>query len=237
MIPIEKGDAKRIFYGRRFGRKLRPRKRQLMETLLPRIAIDPLNLAEGLDDPATLFDPRPDHVWLEIGFGGGEHIAEQARRNPETGLIGCEPFINGIASLIDDIDRDNIRNIRVFADDARILLDALPEASIDRCFVLFPDPWPKTRHNRRRMISPENLDSIARVLRDGAELRVASDHMEYVRWMLFHTLGHAAFDWMVRGPGDWRNRPEDWPPTRYEEKAMARGERSAYLRFKRKTRQ
>jgi tRNA (guanine-N7-)-methyltransferase len=231
--PDGKDDGKRLLYGRRFGRKLRPRKRGLMDTLLPRIAVDPASLADG---PGNLFDPSPTQVWLEIGFGNGEHIAEQARRNPDTGLIGCEPFINGVAALLDEIDRDGIGNIRVFPDDARIVLDALPDASIDRCFVLFPDPWPKSRHNRRRFVSPENLDSLARVLRDGAELRLASDHDDYVRWMLFHTLAHPAFEWLARGPADWREKPADWPPSRYEEKALARGECCAYLRFRRKSR-
>lgn len=229
------GDTKRIFYGRRFGHKLRTRKRQLVETLLPQIAIDPATLAEGRCDPVALFDSPAKPVWLEIGFGGGEHIATQASQNPGVHLIGCEPFVNGIAALLDEIDRDDIGNIRIFADDARILLDALPDASISRCFILFPDPWPKTRHNRRRFISGENLDSLARVMKDGAELRLASDHMEYVRWMLFHTLGHGAFEWTARGPADWRNRPIDAPQTRYEEKALVRGERCAYLRFRRKT--
>jgi tRNA (guanine-N7-)-methyltransferase len=233
LLPDEKGDSKRILYGRRFGRKLRPRKRQLMDSLLPRIAVDLSRLGKGT---AALFDPPTREVWLEIGFGNGEHLAEQARRHPQVGLIGCEPFINGVAALLDEIDRDSIGNIRVFADDARILLDALPDASIDRGFVLFPDPWPKTRHKRRRFIAPDNLDSLARVLRDGAELRLASDHGEYVRWMLFHILDHPAFEWLARGPGDWRERPEDWPPTRYEEKALARDERCAYLRFRRKSR-
>ena len=235
MIP-ETGDKKRIFYGRRFGHKLRTRKRQLVDSLLPQVAIDPAALSKTPCDPATMFNRQADQVWLEIGFGGGEHIAAQARQNPDVNLIGCEPFFNGIASLLDEIDRDGNGNIRIFADDARTLLDALDDASIDRCFILFPDPWPKTRHNRRRFISNENLNSLARVMKDGAELRLASDHMEYVRWMLFHTLGHGAFDWQARGPQDWRIRPADAPQTRYEEKALVRGAHSAYLRFQRKSR-
>ncbi len=229
-------ESRRIFYGRRFGRKLRPRKRQLVETLLPHVAIDPSALASAQGGIAALFDPPVGQVWLEIGFGGGEHIAAQARGNPDIGLIGCEPFVNGVASLLDEMDRENTRNIRIFADDARDLLDSLPDESIARCFVLFPDPWPKLRHNRRRFIARENLDSLARVLQDGAELRLASDHSEYIRWILFETLGHDAFEWLARCAADWRVPPSDWKSTRYEEKALAKGDHCAYLRFRRNSR-
>ncbi len=235
-MPSCNDETRRIFYGRRFGRKLRPRKRQLVETLLPEVAVEPAALAAAQGDIGMLFDPPAGQVWLEIGFGGGEHIAAQARGNPDIGLIGCEPFVNGVASLLDEMDRENTRNIRIFADDARILLDALPEKSIARCFVLFPDPWPKVRHNRRRFICRENLDSLARVLKDGAELRIASDHSEYVRWILFETLGHEGFEWLARRAADWRVPPPDWKPTRYEEKALAKGDHCAYLRFRRNNR-
>lgn len=235
-MPSSNDETRRIFYGRRFGRRLRPRKRQLVETLLPQVALDPSMLAAARADIGALFDPPARRLWLEIGFGGGEHIAAQARANPDTGLIGCEPFVNGVASLLDEMDRENTRNIRIFADDARILLDALPDGSIDRCFVLFPDPWPKLRHNRRRFISRENLDSLARVLKDGAELRIASDHDEYIRWILFETLGHDAFEWLARGAADWRVPPLDWKRTRYEEKALAQGGHCSYLRFRRNSR-
>lgn len=235
-MPSCNDETRRIFYGRRFGRRLRPRKRRLVETLLPQVAVDLPALAAAQGDIGALFEPPTKRVWLEIGFGGGEHIAAQARGNPDTGLIGCEPFVNGVASLLDEMDRENTRNIRIFADDARILLDALPEASIARCFVLFPDPWPKLRHNRRRFVSRENLDSLARVLQDGAELRIASDHGEYVRWILFQTLAHDAFEWVARNAADWRFPPPDWQRTRYEEKALAKGDRCAYLRFRRNIR-
>ncbi len=226
-------ETRRIFYGRRRGRKLHAGKRELMAATLPEFAID---LDDGLKQPRDLFDPPVTRLWLEIGFGTGEHLAAQARAHPDVGLIGCEPFLNGVATLVEAIDADALENIRVFADDARDMLDALPDASIERCFILFPDPWPKRRHHRRRFISTANLDSLARVLADGAELRLASDHREYVRWMLFHTLAHGAFAWTARGPADWRQRPPDWPATRYEAKALARGGDCAYLRFRRRSR-
>ncbi len=213
---------------------MRKGQRQLLATLLPKVAVDLENIARG---PGAAFDPPRGETWLEIGFGGGEHLAAQARVRPEIGIIGCEPFANGVARLLGAIERDRLANIRIFTDDARLLLDALPAASIDRCFVLFPDPWPKRRHHRRRLIAPAGLDALARVLSDGAELRLASDHRGYIRWMLFHTLGHGCFEWLARGPADWRARPPDGPATRYEEKAAARGVDSIYLRFRRRPRE
>ena len=226
-------ELKRVIYGRRRGRKLRTGKRRLMAKMLPQLAID---LDAALKCPNDLFDPRPDRLWLEIGFGTGEHLAAQARAHPDIGLIGCEVFLNGIASLIETIDREALQNVRIFADDAHILLDALPDSSIERCFILFPDPWPKRRHHRRRFITSSNLDSLARILSDGAQLRLASDDRDYVRWMLFHTLGHGAFEWTARGPADWQHRSGDWPATRYEAKALARGNDCSYLRFRRRSR-
>lgn len=224
---------KPAFYGRRKGRALRKGRLRLLDELLPGLRID---ASAGRVDPAMLFGPDMREIWLEIGFGGGEHLAEQARRHPDIGMIGSEPFINGVARLLSEIDRDGLANIRIHADDVRDLLDALPDASIARVFVLFPDPWPKARHQRRRFIGPENLPTLARVMRDGAELRLASDHMPLIRWMLFHTLAAGTFEWTARGPEDWRHRPGDWPATRYESKALSRGERCVYLAFRRRPR-
>lgn len=226
-------DRERIFYGRRKGRPIRAGRQRLLEELFPRIKVD---LGENPIDPATLFVPPVRDVWLEIGFGGGEHLAEQARAHPDIGMIGCEPFINGVARLLSEIDNDGLDNIRIHADDARDLIDCLTDASIDRAFVLFADPWPKARHNRRRFIGPENLDRLARVMKDGAELRLASDQMPLIRWMLFHTTNHPDFEWVVRGPRDWRSRPDDWPPTRYEAKAIGKGIACVYLTFRRRAR-
>lgn len=226
-------DRKRIFYGRRKGRALRPGRQRLLAELLPRIAID-----DGADRivPAALFGQPVRDIWLEVGFGGGEHLAELARLHADVGLIGCEPFMNGVARLLGEIDRDSIENIRIYSDDARDLVDRLPDASIGRAFVLFADPWPKSRHHRRRFIGPENLDRLARVMKDGAELRLASDQMPLIRWMLFHTAGHPAFEWTARRAADWRTRPAGWPPTRYEAKALAKGIACVYLTFRRRPR-
>jgi tRNA (guanine-N7-)-methyltransferase len=224
---------KRIHYGRRQGRPLRKTQRERLTNLLPGISIGSLN---RLADPPTLFDPPPKSVGLEVGFGGGEHLAAQAKANPDVGFIGCEPFINGVARLLRTMETEKLANIRIYVDDARQLIEALPDQSIDRCFILFPDPWPKRRHHRRRIVSPETLAGLARILRDGALLRLASDDRDYIRWMLFHTLREGSFEWRAQGPSDWRNRPADWPPTRYEEKAAQQGESSIYLEFYRRRR-
>lgn len=229
---------RRVFHGRRHGRRLRPSRARRLETGLAALSVDisnpPIDPHRLFEDStnASVADPIKE-TWLEIGFGAGEHLAAQAEAHPSVGFIGCEPFMNGVARLMTDIDERGLKNIRVHPDDARNLLDALPDGSISRCFILFPDPWPKARHNNRRIVSHENLDSLARVLSDGAELRLASDHMEYIRWMLFHILRHGAFEWVCRGPADWRRRPADASPTRYEEKALARGDACVYLRFNR----
>jgi tRNA (guanine-N7-)-methyltransferase len=226
-------DGRRTLYGRRRGRPLRPNRQALVDRLLPRLAVDPDALP---GDPLTLFPEPVRDLWVEVGFGGGEHLLEQAMHHPEIGFIGCEPFLNGVAKLLSGIEAaaPPPRNIRLYTDDARALLDALPDASVGRVFVLFPDPWPKTRHHRRRFIAPPQLDTLARIMRPGAELRLATDHVDYLRWMLFHLLAHPAFRWCARGPDDWRRRPADWPPTRYEEKALEKGLRPAYLRFERR---
>ena len=207
----------RRIYGRRRGRPLRPGQRHLQETLLPQLAVTPPET--GVLDPASLFAERPESVWLEIGFGAGEHLAAQAEAHPEIGFIGCEVFENGVARLVAEIARRDSTNIRIFPDDVRVLLDALAPASLDRVFILFPDPWPKARHHKRRLVSTATLDRLAVLMRKGAELRLATDERGYLAWMLEHATAHPAFAWLARRPSDWRERPADWPPTRYEEKA------------------
>ncbi|MFT6580980.1 MAG: tRNA (guanosine(46)-N7)-methyltransferase TrmB [Alphaproteobacteria bacterium] len=224
---------RRVFYGRRHGRRLRPARAALLARNLESLSIDLSKASGSLPD---LFTPPAAETWLEIGFGGGEHLAAQAQARPDIGFIGCEPFMNGVARLMSEIEAKDIGNIRLHADDARDLLDVLPGASISRCFIMFPDPWPKVRHHNRRMVSTQNLNALARVLSDGAELRMASDHMEYIRWMLFHVLRHDAFEWQCDGPADWRDRPADGTPTRYEQKALSQGDACVYLRFRRRNR-
>ena len=221
----------RRLFGRRKGKPLRPSRQKLMDELLPRLRIPRPGEGEEID-PAALFDFPPKAVWFEVGFGKGEHLAWQAEHNPETGFIGCEPFETGLAGLCAEIEDRDLHNVRVFEDDAALLLAALKPNSLERVFVLFPDPWPKKRHHKRRFISPSRLDLIARALRDGAELRLGTDHPGYAAWMLRHLLARDDFEWLAERPADWQVRPADWPPTRYEEKALQEGRKSVYLRFR-----
>ena len=224
--------TQRRLYGRRRGRPLRAGRQGLTASLLPRLA---LALPEGQPlDPAMLFAPAPREVWLEIGFGGGEHLAVQAVAHPNIGFIGSEVFENGIARLVGYIAAQRLANIRIFADDARLLVDRLVPGSLGRVFILFPDPWPKKRHHKRRLVAPATHDRLAIVMRPGAELRMATDDPGYLAWMLDNLTCHPAFEWLARRPADWRERPSDWPATRYEEKARAAGRRPAYLRFVRR---
>jgi len=223
------------FYGRRHGRPLRAGQAERKSILLPQLAITlPEN---GRLDPAALFPAPCRGIWLEIGFGGGEHLAEQAERHPEIGFIGCEVFENGIVKLLGEIHRRGLANVRLHTDDARALLATLPPRSIGRVFLLFPDPWPKARHHKRRLISPATLNRFAEIMTDGAELRLATDDPGYLAWMLEHVTAHPAFAWAARRAPDWRDRPPDWPPTRYEAKARKAGRTPAFLRFERRPRE
>lgn len=217
------------FYGRRKGRPLRQGQAGLLDTALPALSL-PVGVPPY--DPATLFNPPPERVWLEVGFGAGEHLAGLAARYPETGFIGCEPFINGVARLVRTVEEKKLRNIRILADDARLLFDGLEPGSIDRIFVLFPDPWPKKRHWRRRFLGPDNIPHLARLLRPGGILRVATDHAGYLAWILFHMNRSGLFDWTAERADDWRLRPDDRPPTRYEAKSLAGP--PSYLDFRRR---
>jgi tRNA (guanine-N7-)-methyltransferase len=223
-------ERRRILYGRRRGRRLRTGQRARVEELLPKLEID----VENFDTAALFGDGRP--LWLEIGFGGGEHLAWQASAHPDVGVIGCEPFMNGVVKLLGTIDSDGIENVRLFRDDARLLVERLPPASLDRAFILFPDPWPKARHHKRRIVSDAVLGQLADALVDGAELRIATDDPGYLEWILMHMRRQADFDWQARRPVDWRERPGDWPQTRYEAKAVAAGRRCAFLTYRRRPR-
>ena len=229
---------RRILYGRRRGRRLRPGRKALLADLLPRLAIDVPAEADAPLDPGALFAGGfvPRDVWLEVGFGAGEHLAAQARNHPEIGFIGCEPYINGVAGLLREIERHGLNNIRVLMGDARTLIERLEPASIGRVGILFPDPWPKKRHHKRRFISPASLDALASVLKDEGEFRFASDDAGYVRWTLEHVLDHPDFVWLARGPRSWRQRPEGSVPTRYEGKAADQGRACVFLGFRRRRR-
>lgn len=217
------------FYGRRKGHDLKPGRQRLYDEALPLLRL-PSDMPHDLRE---LFSPAAREVWLEVGFGSGEHLAHQARAHPDVGVIGCEPFVNGVAALLAAIDADDLANIRIFDDDARLLLPRLPEASISRVFLMFLDPWPKRRHHRRRFIQAETLDELARVMTAGAELRFASDEPTYVRWTLWHVLRHSAFAWRAQAPADWRVRWTDAIATRYEAKGLA-STTPAYLTFVRR---
>ncbi len=219
-------------FGRRRGRPLRAGRDRLVEERLPELAID-LSGEEPLD-PMGLFAAPREAIWLEIGFGGGEHLAWQAEQNPKVGILGAEVFVNGVASLLRYIEERQLDNVRIHAEDARALLERLPPGSIARIFLLFPDPWPKARHSGRRFIQQATLDRLAALLQPGGELRVASDDPGYVAWTLAHVMRHPAFCWTARRPQDWRQRPDDWPETRYEAKARQAGRNPAFLSFRRR---
>jgi tRNA (guanine-N7-)-methyltransferase len=216
------------FYGRRLGRPLRLRKTALMDTLLPKLTL--AVPGQGGLNLASIFLHKPTQFWLEIGFGGGEHLAAQAVRNPEIGFLGCEPFRNGIASLLDHIEARQIPNIRIYADDARHVLDALPDASLDRCFVLFADPWPKARHAKRRFIGVENIPRLSRVLKPNAELRLATDDAQLAEWMTEHMRASMDFAEVFHTSSP----PTDWVPTRYEHKAIKVGRMPVYMGYERR---
>jgi tRNA (guanine-N7-)-methyltransferase len=219
-------------YGRRKGHGLTDRRESLVADLLPRLALDLTTPCPP--SPAQLFTPATRHVWFEIGFGGAEHLLWQATNHPDTGLIGCEPFINGVAKALSGIDDTGLGNIRLHAEDARDVLAWLPPASIDRAFILFPDPWPKKRHRKRRIVSVETLAMLARVMPAGAELRLATDITSYARAMLDAVIAEGSFAWQAKHPDDWRQRPADWPQTRYEQKAIQAGRSCCYFRFQRR---
>jgi tRNA (guanine-N7-)-methyltransferase len=213
---------RRTLHGRRRGKKLRVGQQSLLDTLLPRLSLA-LPAEPARIDLAQLFGGRlpAGGVWLEVGFGAGEHLVWQAEQHPDVGLIGCEPYLNGVAKCLAHIDRVGVGNIRLFTDDARLVMAALPDRSLGRVFVLFPDPWPKTRHHKRRFIQRETLDRLAELMVPGAELRLATDDPSYLPWMIEHAAGHPAFESLAEGQANWPGRPADWPATRYEKKNIA----------------
>lgn len=218
-------------YGRRKGPGLSPHRQKLRRELLPQLALK----AQADRDPRSYFSVPVAEVWLEIGFGGGEHLLWQALHHPRVGVIGAEPYEPGVAKLLAALSEPALESVRtrvrIEEGDAREIIAALPEASLSRVFLLFPDPWPKRRHHKRRFIQTALLDQLARVMRDGAEFRVASDDAEYASWALEHVLAHPCFSWSPRRALDWETRPEDWPETRYEKKALAGS--ATYFRFRR----
>jgi tRNA (guanine-N7-)-methyltransferase len=226
------GPPARTLYGRRKGKKLRLHQAELVSSTLPDIAID---LSEPIETPAALFATRPEVVRIEIGFGGAEHLVHEACRHPEIGYIGCEPFVNGVAKLLVQIDEKGIANVRAHHGDARDVLKKLPNASIDRVDVLYPDPWPKWRQRKRRFLSTANIAEIARVLRPDGVLRFATDIDDYAGWVLTRVIHDANWRWEEGqvGARNWLEPWADWPSTRYEAKAFREGRTPVYLTFAR----
>ncbi len=225
----------RNFYGRIHGKTLRPNQKDHLENDLADLSPGAVDWQANPDripiDLAARFGARP--VWLEIGFGGGEHLVHMAARYPEVAIIGCEPFINGVAMLLGKIRAAGVTNLAVHPGDARDLFDVLPDGSIAKAFLNYPDPWPKARHHKRRFVTPDHLGPLARVLASGAEFRVATDIPDYVRQTL-EEVPRAGFEWLAESPDDWRQPWEDWFSTRYEQKALREGRVPHYLTFRRR---
>lgn len=223
----------RNFYGRFKGKTLRPSQEAYLDEDLAKLSPGSVGWDENPDreniDLKALFGGRD--VWLEIGFGGGEHMVHQAVQNPDVGIIGCEPFINGVAMLLGKIRAAEADNIAVYPGDVRHMFDVLPEGSISRAFLLYPDPWPKKRHHRRRFVTEEHLTPLCKVLKKGAIFRVATDIPDYVRQTLEEVPRHG-FEWLAERPSDWREPWDDWISTRYEQKALREGRVPHYLTFR-----
>lgn len=214
------------FYGRRKGRPLTPRRQKLLGDILPKLRID--IAAPPTHDLKSLFEASVTDIWLEIGFGGGEHLIAQARRRPDVGFIGAEPFLNGVAKVVAQVSAHSLHNVRVLDNDVRPLMAWLPTASLGRAFILFPDPWPKRRHDGRRIVSPDLIAQLERTLRPGAMLTIASDIEPYIRGVVSVMQEVRSFGVVER---DVLLRPGDWAVTRYEEKALAAGRTCRYLEF------
>ena len=224
----------RNFYGRIHGKTLNQAQKDYLQEDLDALSPGAVGWDVNPDrqplDMAARFQGKP--VWLEIGFGGGEHMVHMAGANPDVEMIGCEPFMNGVAMLLGKIRRLGTQNVSVYPGDARDLFDVLPDASVARAFLLYPDPWPKKRHHRRRFVTPEHLQPLARVLQPGAIFRVATDIPDYVRQTLTEVPRHG-FEWLAESAQDWRRPWGDWISTRYEQKALREGRTPHYLTFRR----
>lgn len=206
-------------YGRRRGRKPSARQASLLRNLLPQVTFQQAVASEGA------------RIWFEIGFGGGEHLVTQAQRNPSVDFIGCEPYEDGVIKVLDAIERLGLGNIRIHMGDARDALRCLEAASVEKVFILFPDPWPKRKQRKRRLVNRALLDLLARIIKPGGELRVATDIDDYARTLLEAFVREPRFAWQAQTARDWRVRPPDWPETRYEAKAALAGRRRYYFRF------
>ena len=220
----------RYVWGRRQSRPLKENQRQALADLWPEVSLE---LPEqSMINPLGLFIPPLADLWVEIGFGGGEHLAAQAALHPHIGFVGCEPFVNGVASLMVQIQDQSLKNIRIVKDDARLLLARLPDQSVGRIFVLFPDPWPKKRHNKRRIVQDTSVTAFARILKHGGLLQMATDDAPYAEWMQSIMAQHGEFELVLDGRENVYERPQDWPSTRYEQKGISQGRAPVYLAYK-----
>ncbi|MEQ8299614.1 MAG: tRNA (guanosine(46)-N7)-methyltransferase TrmB [Hyphomonas sp.] len=204
-------------FGRTGGRALSARQQALIDNMLPGLTV-PVG-EDGTIDPHTLFT-RTGPVCLEIGFGGAEHLIEQARRAPDTGFIGCEPFTEGMAKALTGVEAHGLSNVRLWMDDARVLMDGLADKSVGQAYILFPDPWPKKKQQKRRLIQPDFLNELHRILSTGARVRFATDVASYADEALARFIAHGGFAWLAECADDWRTPPEDHVPTRYEAKRL-----------------
>lgn len=223
--------ATEAFFGRRKGKPLRQNQQRLMDDVLNALLIDIATPAP--QELKSLFSVPVETIRLEIGFGGGEHLIHRALENPQTGFIGVEPFVNSMAKLLSRVEESGARNIRVYNDDAAALLDWMPANSVSQIDLLYPDPWPKKKHWKRRFVSQVNLTRFHRVLEDNGRFCFASDIDTYVNWTLQHCEKHGGFEWTAQNAADWLTPYEGWPSTRYEAKARREGRSSAYLTFRR----
>jgi tRNA (guanine-N7-)-methyltransferase len=229
---FEAGDRRGgSFFGRRKGHKLRPHQLDLVEQLLPRLALD--ISSESPNDLGEVFDRPVAEVRLEIGFGGGEHLIAEALNFPDTGFIGCEPYVNGMAKILTQIEAHNIANIRLFAGDAAELLAWAPPRSLVRIDLIHPDPWPKRRHWKRRFVQDATVNAMARILKTSGEFRFVSDIDDYCAWTLAHLVRSPDFEWMAERAADWQLPWPDYTMTRYGRKAEREGRKAAYFRFRR----
>jgi tRNA (guanine-N7-)-methyltransferase len=225
------GEAKsKTFFGRRRGKGMSAAKDSLIALRMGEFEVKVP--AGGFVDLASLFGFAPEKISLEIGYGDGEHMAELARKNPNEAFIGAEAFENGNAAMLKKIIEGGLGNARIFPDDAHLLLPHIPDKSIDRLYILYPDPWPKPRHEGRRIVGPKNLPEFARVLKRGGEMLVASDHPAYIAWTLMAMRGQGAFEWTATKSSDFFRAPKNWETTRYEQKAIREGRIPIYLSFR-----
>lgn len=225
--PLSPWPPRSQFYGRRHGRPLRAARADALRERWPQVSLDGL---DGAMDPRALM-PGLSGYALEIGFGGGEHLAYHLASRPDWGFIGIEPFVDGVANLLKNVAEENLPRLRVSQQDARLLLPRIPDGALDAIYILFPDPWPKTRHQRRRIVNRDVLRECARIAKPGAELRLATDIPDYCAWMFDHLRAVPAWRWTAERADDWRVRPPDWPQTRYEAKALREGRKGVFLRF------